>query len=134
MSKKLKIKQINRTTLQQVRPVINEVFGKLSKKTNLTCSVGNISFDADSFTVSVTVAIADKKNKGKSAKEIKAAAEFVRACAIFGLKESDLGKKKMINGVEYELTGLAPRSPKYPILARNSQNGQTYKFTERSWK
>ena len=61
------------------------------------------------------------------------AAEFVRACGVYGLKQSDLGRKEIIAGIKYELVGLAPRSPKFPILAKRVDNGITYKFTEQTW-
>ena len=58
-------------------------------------------------------------------------AEWDRYCARFGLKPEDYGRTFTLprGGGEHTICGIKPRSSMYPVLARSSNNGKTYKFT-----
>jgi hypothetical protein len=49
--------------------------------------------------------------------------------SFYGFKETDLGAKVNLMGSAYEITGLMPRSRKFPVLAKALRTGKTYKFT-----
>jgi hypothetical protein len=57
------------------------------------------------------------------------ARDFERYASGYGLDGGDLGRAFSSRGKRYEVTGLAMRSRKYPVLARCSNTGRTYKFT-----
>lgn len=54
--------------------------------------------------------------------------DFERLAFMYdGLKPEDFGRVFYNRGQAFTICGLKPRSPKYPILAKN-EAGQTYKF------
>lgn len=48
-------------------------------------------------------------------------------CHVYGLAPSDLGRKIIVNGKAFTLSGIKPNNRKYPILGKNT-NGTLYKF------
>lgn len=60
----------------------------------------------------------------------RAVTDFKRLCSRYGLEADDLGTTFISNGVEFEITGLNTRAPKYPIKATRVFDGKGYKFTE----
>lgn len=53
---------------------------------------------------------------------------FVRYASEFGLDPADLGKRFTDRRGMFRITGLLPRSYKYPVLAVNLETGKTLKF------
>ncbi|KKN65710.1 hypothetical protein LCGC14_0478490 [marine sediment metagenome] len=54
--------------------------------------------------------------------------EWKRNAILFGMKASDFGKEFISNNRKYTISGIKPRSTKYPILARRS-DGKVFKFS-----
>jgi hypothetical protein len=96
----------------------------LAQKYNANIMAGNIKYDTNHFTISITV----RKNDiaGKSYEQ----AEFEKCCVIFGLKPSDFGKTFASQGREFTICGIDMKARSMPILA--TSNGKTYKFKEES--
>lgn len=59
------------------------------------------------------------------------ARDYLDMASYYGLNEGLLGVKFQSNGSTYQFIGLAPRSPKYCILAKR-EDGQTVKFTQQA--
>lgn len=58
-------------------------------------------------------------------------AKFQRMAPMFGLKPEHYGSQLVVRGETWTLVGLAPGSPRFPVLARRA-NGKVYKLEESS--
>ena len=54
-------------------------------------------------------------------------ANFSAYADMFGLQPDDLGKTFTSQGRTYTIEGIAPRRPKYPVVAKRD-DGKTFKF------
>lgn len=59
----------------------------------------------------------------------RAAEEWKLGAALFGLPEDGLGKKVTFRGTEYEVVGLHPERPRYPVEARRVRDGKGFKMS-----
>ena len=59
-------------------------------------------------------------------------ADFRRACARYGLLESDLHREFDLGGVTYKVMGVKIKNRKYPIVGDRVSDGARFKFT--SWQ
>lgn len=112
----------SRPMIKQLRDEITEALKPLAEKHGISFDMGSISFSSDSFSVSL---------KGKTLDEsgvpVVDTTTFTRYCSLFGLKPEDLGRKFVSRGHTFEITGLNPNRPRYPISARRS-DGKLFKF------
>lgn len=60
----------------------------------------------------------------------KAARDYERYAASYGLPQGLLGKTFRVNGSEYAFAGIAVQRPKYPIYVRNVETGAMSFFQE----
>lgn len=60
--------------------------------------------------------------------ESKETSDFKKYATIYGLKPEQLGATFVSRGREFELTGLAMRRRKFPIMARDVQTNKTLLF------
>jgi len=111
-----------RPTMRQLREEIDNALKPLAEKHGISFNLGSISFSSDSFSVSLK-----GKTLDESGTPVVDAATFTRYCGMYGLKPEDLGRKFMSRGHVYEITGVAPNRPKYPINAKRS-DGKQFKF------
>lgn len=58
------------------------------------------------------------------------ASEFAMYADVYGLEASDFGATFPSQGRTFKITGVAPRSPKRPILCEELATGRTFKFTD----
>ena len=56
------------------------------------------------------------------------AEDFKARAELYGLKPEDLGREFSNGNDTFKITGLKPRSRKFPILAVNTKNGKVYKL------
>jgi hypothetical protein len=56
---------------------------------------------------------------------------FKTLCLVYGLQPEDLGRKFVSNGEVFTVTGLNPKSRKYPVCAMRARDGKRFKFSER---
>jgi hypothetical protein len=118
------IKHIDRTTLQQLRPLLQAHLKAFGDKHGLNFhQIGRISFLADSFSfkLSANVATPGLPTESKEAKD------FKRFCGRFGLQPTDLNKTFTSRGTTYKIVGLKPNSYKFPVIGENDR-GTRYKF------
>lgn len=95
----------------------------IGKKHSIDISIGGGKFSGTN--VELKLRIAQVTSSGKIM--TREAEDFKRHAAHFGLEPTYLHCKFMVNGSEYEIIGLKPRSYKYPILGKNHTG--TYKFS-----
>lgn len=80
------------------------------------------------YEVKLTAVTADRNELGVN-ENTREARDYLDMGSYYGLNDGLLGVKFKTNGTTYQFIGLAPRSPKYFILAKN-EDGQTVKFTQ----
>lgn len=108
----------------QIEQALVGMGGKLNSE-KYAVSIGNVRFDSRS--VKMFVEIVEKDANGVA---LSREAEMLRDLgkAMFGLPADALGKKFEFHGHQYEACGLAPRSAKYPLLAKRVASGTVYKL------
>jgi hypothetical protein len=94
-------------------------FGVQLKTTNGKYSNGGHGH----VTVEMGVISADGNAETKEASDFRSMAQY------YDMEPSDLGMEFTSNGVAYRLSGIAPRSRKYPFLAERVRDGAVFKFT-----
>ncbi|WP_062120399.1 hypothetical protein [Aureimonas sp. AU40] len=53
---------------------------------------------------------------------------FALFCGTYGLKPTDRGRTFASNGIRYEVVGIAPSRPKFPISCKRVHDGKGFKF------
>ena len=98
--------------------------GKLNSA-KYAVNIGSVRFDSRS--VKLQLEIVEKNADGVALSQ---EAEMLRdlGAAMFGLPKDALGKRFEFHGHQYEACGLAPRSAKYPLLAKRVVSGAVYKL------
>lgn len=125
MGRHAKIRKIDKANCKLLRDELEKVLEPFGKKFGLSCSTGSGRFSENSFTLKVEMATIDKDGKVQN----KEAEAFRLNAFMYGLKPEHLNQTfTSWNGEEFEIIGLATRSTKYPILAKNLDNGKTFKF------
>ena len=54
--------------------------------------------------------------------------DFRTMAHLYGFQPDDFGRTFSQQGKVFQITGLKPGSPKYPVLAKNLGDGRNYKF------
>jgi len=125
MGRVAKIKEIDRASCKRLRVEMDKVLIPLGKKLGVDISTGNASYSAEnaSFKVKVATLGADGTVRDEEAEA------FKKNAFMFGLKPEMLNTTfKSFAGDTFEIVGLATRSRKYPVLAKNILSGKTFKF------
>jgi hypothetical protein len=115
--------EFNKQTLKSFRIEMEEALSKLEKKHKVTFNIGNIRFNTDTFTTTLKCY---SKAQGKS--DI-GKLEWAKTCLIFGFKPEDFGRTFEFRGKRYIISGVKPRSFKYPIVGKEINGTKTFKFT-----
>lgn len=117
---------MDKEKIRSIRERMNAVLAPLATEFGITIHAGNASFSATSVTFKVDIAeIIDGKVQSKQVDD------FNKLCHLYGFQPTDLGRKFKVRSEEYEITGLNPRSSKYPIEVKRS-DGKPFRFTEDS--
>ena len=125
MGRVVKVKKIDRASCKKLRTELEKILEPFGKKFGIDVKTGSGSFSETSFTLKVEMATisADGKVQNKEAEAFKTNA------FVYGLKPEHLNTTfKTWTGEKFEIVGLATRSRKYPILAKNLDNGKVFKF------
>ena len=123
----MKIKQFNRDSLRLFRPGFEQALAELGKEYGLAFAIGSMRFDATSFKTTLTAQIVGGEVQGNGKDEINKA-NFIRHCDEVGLQASDFGKIINYAGHEYKITGLKPRSYRFPVLVQRQPDGKGFKL------
>lgn len=119
----MKVTNFDRSNLRQINAEIEQAMKAVAQKYGLQVKLGNTRFSNSNasskfelMTVSESGAVMSKEaidfNRYKNAKAIRA----------------NLGDSFQFNGNTYTITGYKAKSYKYPVLAKCSVDGKTYKF------
>lgn len=113
------ITEFNRSNLREIRDIIDGALKDALEEYGLTAKMGNISFSGEDFTTKVTVSCGSDDEAAQR--------EWDKHAYKFGMESSDFGKTFMVRGKPYTVSGIKPRSSKYPIIAKD-EKGKAYKF------
>lgn len=105
--------------VREIAADIKEALAAVEAKHGITFTTGGVSYNDSTFRVKVEAALGRGVDVGKK--------DWDTYCRRFGFEPEHYGKKFTSNGREFTVSGIKPRSSKYPILATSS-NGKTYKF------
>jgi len=86
--------------------------------------VGNASFSGSQCTFKVECAVVGEDGMAQT----REATDFKARAALYGLSPDDLGKVFTNGGERFRVTGLKPKSRKYPIVAVRVKDDKGYKF------
>ena len=115
----MSINQFNRSNLKEVRDIINNALKDALAEHGLTANIGNITFTDEDFNTKLTVSCGTDTDAARR--------EWDKHAYKFGLNSTHFGKPFMHNGKQFTITGIKPKSTKYPILAKNA-SGKAFKF------
>lgn len=126
MTKKTKITKFDRATVRQILAECEEALRPVAEKHGLTLDRKGKTYYQDALPVMFQLLITKLDEDGNVlTADAKA---FQQQAFLYGLEPSDLGREFRSRGDTFRITGLRPRSRKYPILAENVKTGKTYKF------
>ena len=114
------IKTLDKQTLKVIREKMNEALAVL-EEIGIHTNVTNISYQDQNATVKVEISVMGENGEIVS----KEALDYERYRDMYELPE--LGTTFQNRGQTYTITGLKPRSHKYPVLAERA-DGKTFKF------
>ena len=118
----MKITTIDRAACRTIKERINKALEAVSEEFGLDIKILPGRFRPDQVTFKVEASTAsDQDPYSETAKD------FEAYCVGYGLKKTDLGKTVRGFGTVGVIIGCKPRSPKYPILVRES-NGTVKKW------
>jgi len=115
------ITTLDKQTLRIVREKMNEALATL-EEIGIHAKVGSISYEDQRASVKVEIAVMGENGEIVS----KEASDYERYREMYELPE--LGTTFVNRGTVYTITGLKPRSTKYPVLAKRA-DGKSFKFT-----
>lgn len=114
--------KFTKSVLKAMRQDIDAALAVVAKKHGITLSIGNISFDANSFRTTLSAKGSEDTNENEQV-------EFLANAGKIGLDNKAYGAIFSSNGSDFEIVGVVPRRRKYPISARKVSNGGSFKFT-----
>lgn len=114
---------MNKAQTQKIRESANVALALVAEELGLQITIKNGTFDSGQVTFKVEFAEIGDSGMAMT----KEAEDFKSYARRYGMTEDQLGAKFTSRGEEYTITGCAPRSRKYPILAERN-DGKTYKF------
>jgi hypothetical protein len=113
------MKSFTSETVEIVSKEITAALNTIADSHGIDLSFNSIRYSADEISLRVSGVIL---TDGKSREQL----EFEKYASRFGLRPSDYGTSFHLEGKRMTLCGIAPKSTKYPILARSGE--ATYKL------
>lgn len=114
--------KITRELLKALRTELNRSLSEIGEAHDINLELGNASFTDYDFTFKLKGAVTDTGD-GRSA----AAAEWDRYRTMYGLGAIEFGDSFTTRSGTYTVTGILPKSRKYPVLGIGA-DGRTRKF------
>ena len=111
-------KGFTKESFNDIRTYLNNKFEEIKKETGIDFSIGNITFEPDTFRTQLTAKI----NNGT--KEEEAKKEWDKYCEMFGLKKEWFGKTftSSSNGKTYTICGIKKWASERPVIAKDNEN------------
>lgn len=118
-----KINSLDRTAVRRINSDIEAALKAVADRYGVQIKIGNSSFSNTNCTTKIDISTV---NEGGTVMT-KEATDFNRFASSFGITKK-LGDTFDFRYDRYEITGLKPRSAKYPVLAKSLSSGKTFKF------
>lgn len=110
---------LDKMEFDQVRVDITDALKEVGAKYGLSFRATNISYTSTNATIKLEASCLTPSGEVI----FKEAEDFKKMAELYGLKPEDLGKTfEYIDGINYQIVGLKPKSRRYPILCKNLQN------------
>jgi hypothetical protein len=116
--------QISKELARKLSSEISMLCSDLAKKHGLTILPRGGRLGETSMVLKFELALVN----GKGETQTQRTTDFKKLAKLYGLRPTDLGRKFIVSGVSYQLSGLHAGNSKYPILGLNKQSGKTFKF------
>jgi hypothetical protein len=107
---------IDKTTAQHISTESVKALQEVAEKFDLTVTAGRGAYDDTMFEIKMIFKTADAD-----------LTEFGRYAPSFGLQPEHFGATFLSRGLEYKITGIAPKNWKRPILCERA-DGSKFKF------
>lgn len=118
-----KVKSFDKTNLKAIRADINTALAAVAKAHGITLDIGNIRFDANSFSAKLSAAVATagatSTPEGVNATWV---ANFKKYAVMFGLKPTDLNKQIKYAGKVVTIVGMRPKA-NLPLVVQRATGG-----------
>lgn len=125
----MKVTSFDRPTVKALRVDLDSALAKVAKEYGIEISTGNISFSGDNCSIKVKASVIGSDGTAIT-KEVTDFARYAK----YELPGVKVGDTFMNAGVTYTITGWKARSRKYPVTAKSSKDGKTYKVPVRMVK
>lgn len=119
-----KINMFDRSACEVLRKEMDFAIQNIANKFGISIRTGNGKFTDTTFTLKIEMACVSENGEVSS----KEAEEFKMLANSWGMKPEDLHKTIIIHGTSYQITGSNCRSYRFPITAKNIQNGKGFKL------
>lgn len=122
----MKILTIDRSALRMINADINSAIQLVARKYGVSIKTTNSTFSNKTATTKVEISVISANGVVNTPERD----AFNRYAKMFGVTKN-LGETFNHNGATFTISGFAPRSSKYPVLATDSR-GKGYKFSVRA--
>jgi hypothetical protein len=130
-----KIAHFNSNNINSIRAAIDAKLQEVSQEYGIALTIGGMRYNASEITTRLTVkAIGSDTKDGESIQEASDRVEFARYAQSFGLKPEFFGQIATVNGKDFRIVGIKPRSRKFPILGQEVGGDKVFKLTASSIK
>lgn len=120
-----RIERFDRATCREFSMAVEDALQDVAKEFGVNVEMGNGSFQGTSYTLKVVASVIASDGSVLSPD----ATAFKRMATMYGLREDDLGSIFQSRGEEYVVTGMRPRSRKYPVMVERVKDGKAFKFS-----
>jgi len=119
----MKINQFDRSNLRQINSEIEQAMKEVAAKYGLEVKIGNTRFSSSNASSKFELMTISQSGEVMT----KEALDFNRYKSYKGIR-ANLGDSFQLDGKTYTIAGYKARSHKYPILAKCTEDGKTYKL------
>jgi len=119
------MRTFDKASLRAILADMDAAVAGVAEKHGVKISVGRATYEPHNATVKVELSTIGEEGEVHS----REAMDYQKHASLFGLDPNSLGAKFAMQGELFAITGLKPRSPKFPVLARRNRDGQMMKFT-----
>jgi hypothetical protein len=113
--------ELTRNVVRNIASDVESALADIAAKYNVVIERGGASFTSDNATLKLKISTISADGVINSAE----ATDFNTYKTVYGVTKN-LGESFYHNGTKYTITGLKPRSKKYPVIATNGS--RSYKF------
>lgn len=114
----------SKADVKRLRELINQALAPICDDNGITLEIGTIRYAQDGSTA--TMRLTALAGTGADAARI----DYDRHCKCYGLERDNYGDVFTFKDEDFAISGISPRSPKFPILAKNVRTGVTFKFRD----